>query len=696
VTGAALRSLHGLWRIWFEAGATQQYYPLLHTAFWVEHRLWGDEVLGYHLTNALLHALGACLVVAALRRLSFPAPVLAGLLFALHPVCVESVAWISEQKNTLSAVFYLSSAIAYLHFDETRRRGSFSLALLFYVLALLTKSVTATLPAALLVVLWWRRGRIGWRRDVLPLIPWFAVGTASGLFTAWMEAKFIGAEGADFALGIGPRLLLAGRVIVFYARSLAWPADLMFVYPRWSPGTELAAGAVCLAGVAAVLGSLVLLARRVRGPLAGALFFVGTLFPALGFVNVYPFRFSFVADHFQYLACLGLIVPAAWGLVRLAERIPWGHAARAGLLLAPPAVLGFLTHAQAGTYRDSETLYRTSLARNPAAWLLHYNLAVKLGMGPDHLGEAVSEYEATLRLKPDDWEAHNNLGSALRRVPGREAEAIAHYEEAIRIRPDYAEAQNNLGLALEDAPGRAGEAREHLMAAIRISPDYDVVRCNLGLLLMKNPATLGEAVAQLATAVRLAPQIADYHYALGNALSLEPGRQSEAIDEYREALRLKPEYPEAHSNLGVALARDPGSAEQAVAEFREALRLDPGNAEVHANLANLLSKMPGRDTEAASEYASALRADPSNALFHYGLGLVLSRAPGGRAAAQGEFEAAVRLKPDFAEAHFALAVTLAMGGRRSEAVSHLERALEIKPDFGLAKSALGRLQDSGR
>src|SRR5580700_9103327 len=288
VTSAALRSLHGLWRIWFDLGATQQYYPLLHSAFWLEHRLWGDAVLGYHLANLAQHAVAACLVVLIVRRLALPGAWLAGLVFALHPVCVESVAWISEQKSTLSAVFYLSSAFIYLGFDRTRRRSSYLWAFGLFLCALLTKSVTATLPAALLVVFWWKRGRLDLRRDVRPLLPWFAIAAAAGLFTAWVERTYIGAKGTDFALTWTQRFLLAGRVIWFYAGKVVWPANLIFTYPRWKidagvwwqwlfPAGALAAG-VCLA----------LLARRHRGPLAGFLFFAGTLFPVLGFLNVYP------------------------------------------------------------------------------------------------------------------------------------------------------------------------------------------------------------------------------------------------------------------------------------------------------------------------------------------------------------------------------------------------------------------------
>src|ERR1700677_5184862 len=200
ITKPARESLHGLWRIWFSLGATQQYYPLLHSAFWLEHRFWGDAVLGYHLVNLAQHALAACLVVLIVRRLALPGAWLAGLVFALHPVSVESVAWISEQKGTLSAVFYLASALVYLRFDQTRRRSSYFWALGLFVLAFLSKTVTATLPLALLVIFWWQRGRLGWRRDIRPLLPWIVLGAAAGILTAWVERTFIGAQGPAYAL----------------------------------------------------------------------------------------------------------------------------------------------------------------------------------------------------------------------------------------------------------------------------------------------------------------------------------------------------------------------------------------------------------------------------------------------------------------------------------------------------------------
>ena len=247
ITVPELRSLGGLWRIWTEVGATQQYYPMLHSAFWLEHRLWGDSLVGYHLAAVALHSAAAFLLVLILRRLEVRGALFAGLIFALHPVCVESVAWISEQKNTLSAVFYLASAYVYLRFsrDATRTHATTSVAQPFravdywlsfalFVCALLSKTVTATLPAALLLVLWWRRGRLEWRRDVLPLIPWFVAAAIAGAFTIWFEHDIIGARGADFTLSVVERLLLAGRVIWFYFAKLVWPAGLNFMYPRWT------------------------------------------------------------------------------------------------------------------------------------------------------------------------------------------------------------------------------------------------------------------------------------------------------------------------------------------------------------------------------------------------------------------------------------------------------------------------------
>jgi len=480
VTRPDLRSFSGLARIWTDFGATQQYYPLLHTAFWVEHHLWGNAVVGYHLVNVLLHALSAVLLLSILRRLEIPGALLAAAVFALHPVHVESVAWITEQKNTLSLVFYLAAAYVYLRYDEERRRRDYLRALALFVLGLLTKTVVATLPAALLVVFWWKRGRIAWRRDVLPMVPWLVCGAAAGLVTAWIERSQLGAEGADFVLSPLQRILLAGRVVWFYLGKLAWPAHLTFIYPRWSIDPSASSSYAWALAALAVLAALWAMRRRSRAPLAAALLFVGSLFPVLGFVNVYPFVFSYVADHFQYLPSLAVIAATAAGVTLRARRLdprarPYARAAAAALLM----VLGALTFRQSGVYRDPRTLYETTLARNPACYLCLNNLGTLAAHGGSLEG-ALGYYREALRLKPDSPEAHNNVATALAQS-GQLGEALPHYEQAVRAAPNYVLARVNFGGVLFRL-GRIPEARAQFEAALRVMPDYAPARQNLGVI----------------------------------------------------------------------------------------------------------------------------------------------------------------------------------------------------------------------
>jgi tetratricopeptide (TPR) repeat protein len=495
ITRPDLQSWSGLLRIWTDVHATQQYYPVLHSAFWVEHCLWGDATIGYHLLNVFLHATSCCLVAFILRRLwgsragGSPAAVvppgtewLAALIFAAHPVCVESVAWIAEQKNTLSLVFYLLAVLAYLNFDERRRWASYALASGLFLLALGTKTVTATLPAALLVILWWRKGRLSWRRDVAPLSLWFVLAMAAGLVTAWVERNLIGAEGPSFDLPIGQRLLLPGRVIWFYLGKLFWPSGLIFIYPHWNLAADAAEWYGWLAAALAVTAALWLIRRRSRGPLAGWLFFVGSLAPALGFFNVYPFIYSYVADHFQYLASLGIIVTVAAGIGGFLGRAPPPvravGVALCGLLVGTLAVLA---NRQSASYRDVVTLYRETLARNPACWMAYNNLGVELA-ADGHKAEAITLYEQALRINSNYAEVHNNLAFELEKLPGRGWEALSHYEQALQIKPDYVTAHLNMAEFLARLPGREPEAIVHYEAALRLRPDDAAAHNNLAII----------------------------------------------------------------------------------------------------------------------------------------------------------------------------------------------------------------------
>jgi tetratricopeptide (TPR) repeat protein len=565
VTAPALQSWSGLGRIWFQVGATEQYYPLLHSAFWIEHRLWGDAPIGYHLLNVALHATSAALLLALLRRLAIPGAWLAALVFALHPVCVESVAWISEEKNTLSTVFYLLAALFYLRFEDERRPGRYVLAALFFVLAVLSKTVTATLPAALLVLAWWRKGTLSWRRDAVPLLPWFAFGAAAGLFSGWVERHYIGAEGSAFALTGLERLLLASRATWFYAAKLVWPADLIFFYPRWTITSASAAAYGYLLAVVAAFAVLAAVRSRLRAPLAGALFFVGTLFPTLGFFNVYAFIFSYVADHWQYLASLGLIVPVSAGLTLAGEGVarPMRRAGAAALLL----VLAGLTWRQAGMYSDMVTFYRTTIEKNPGAFQAHSNLGAYLAQ--NKLPGAVAEYEAALKVNPDYVPAHYNLGVALLDA-GRPADAAAHLEKALGTN-HRDEVHQYLGEAYADLH-RDAEAAVQYRIATRLEPDNRAAWLGLGSALARQNQG-PEAAEAFAAAVRALPDDPEQAFALGDELA-KLGQYPPAEAAYRRGLARAPDRVNALVNLGQVLLLE-GQVRAARAQLAEALRLDP-------------------------------------------------------------------------------------------------------------------------
>jgi protein O-mannosyl-transferase len=414
LTSPDLGSLGGLGRIWCEPGARQQYYPLTHTIFWVEHEIWGYAPLPYHLVNILLHAGSALLVWRILQKLEIPGAWLAAGIFALHPVEVESVAWISELKNTLSGVLFLGAALFYLRFDQERSRSTYFGALGLFGLGLLSKTAIAPLPIVLLAIFGWQRGKISWRRDVIPLLPFFAVAIPLGLFTAWVEQKFVGAKGEAFDFGFVERCLIAGRAFWFYLGKLFWPFDLIFIYPRWQISSS--AWWQYLFPTAALLLFAILFAlwKRWRGPLAGMLIFAVMLFPALGFFNVYPFIYSFVADHFQYLASVAVIALVAAGATLSAKNLPPGL--RLLLSLALLACLAALTWHQSRNYTDRETLYRSILQKNPGSWMAHNNLAIVLE-GKGQTSEAVTHYERAAEIYPRYVQARNNLAWVLATSP---------------------------------------------------------------------------------------------------------------------------------------------------------------------------------------------------------------------------------------------------------------------------------------
>jgi hypothetical protein len=406
---ALFQDTSGLRLIWFQPTALQQYYPLSGTTFWLDYQLWKFWTLPYHVENVLLHALAALLFWRLLLRLQLPGAWLASAIFALHPVMVESAAWITERKNVLSLVFYLGALLAYGRYAQwVTRTGEiaplpdssrstwrpslfYGLAFVLFLGALLAKTTTFSLPAAILLIGWWQRGQIRWRADVLPTLPFFALALGLCTVTAWLEKYHVGATGSDFALTFPQRCLVAGRAFWFYLGNLFWPANLCFVYPRWQPNPDL--GWQWLYPVTAIgtLFTLWLIRGRIgRGPVTALLFYVGTLFPVLGFMNAYGMRYSFVWDHWVYLPALGIIALVAALVMRAAEslRTPavvYGFAA----IVLP--VLALLTWRQAGMYTDMETLWRKTLARNPDSSMAHNNLGILL-RNQGHIEEAMEHY----------------------------------------------------------------------------------------------------------------------------------------------------------------------------------------------------------------------------------------------------------------------------------------------------------------
>jgi len=543
IGGPELRTLDGLRRIWFVPRTTQQYYPLLHTSYWLQQKLWGDSITGYHIVNLLLHIGCVVLVLRIVRFLRIPGAELAATIFALHPVNVETVAWIAERKNTLSGVFALAATLWYLRFDENRSRRSYALALGLFLLGLLSKTAIVTLPLALLVIFWWKRGAISWRHDVVPLIPFFFFSAAAGLMTRWVEYGNIGYRARMLDLSLLDRCLIAGRAFWFYLWKLLWPSNLMFVYPRWEISAAVPWQYIFPLAVLVLLGILWSLRRWSRTPLAGVLVYMVLLLPSLGFANIYFFLYSFVADHWQYLACLGIITPCASGIVLLATRLKSGYAwLEPGVTLVIGGVLFLLTWQQSRMYNNAETLYRTTIAHNPACWLAYDHL-VDILYQTNRIPEAMNLFKDELRIKPAV--AHYSLGNALLRK-GRTSEAIDQFTEALRINPDYAEAHNNLGNALL-VTGRTSAAIDQCKEALRIDPTY-----------------------------------AHAHNNLGNALA-QTGRASEAIDHYKQTLRMNPNSADAHSNLGAALALM-GRISEAIEELKAAVRINPNNIDARNNL----------------------------------------------------------------------------------------------------------------
>jgi tetratricopeptide (TPR) repeat protein len=584
----------GLRKLWCTT-EYDEYYPVSYSTIWIERRLWEMTPTGYHVINLILHILEALLIWTILRKLSIPGAFLAALIFIVHPVNVESVAWIAQRRNVVAMLFFLLSILWYLKADistaivgmaparshqgsreQEKTHSSFILhpssfhfwywlSLAAFMSAMLSKGSAAVLPVLLLGIIWWLRSLT--RRDLLRIAPFFLLAVVLTGVNIWFQTHGENIEIRN--AGFTERLLGAGGVVWFYLYKALLPFDLAFIYPPWH--IEVGDPQWWLPLLAALAVTAVLWRYR-KGwsrPLLFAWgFFCVSLAPVMGFTDVGFMKYSLVADHYQHIAVIGVIALAAagWSI--------WHERARNTTLRVTTAVavvamctLAFLTWHQSMLYRDKIMLYQDTLEKNPGCWMIHNNLGQSLVDAGQPL-EAIKHYEQALRLNANDFETNNNLGNALIRI-GRLQEAIKYCEEALRLKPDCPEIHYNLGNALAQSD-RPQEAIEHYQKALSLKPDYHEVHNNLGITLLKTGRTQ-EAIEHFEQALRLKPDYADAHLNLGVALA-NAGRLQEAIEHFEQALRLKSDFTNVYYNLALAYARMQQSSE-AIDAARKGLEL---------------------------------------------------------------------------------------------------------------------------
>ncbi len=649
----------GFWRVWVNS-SQPDYVPMTSSTLWLEWRLWGMNPTGYHVANLALHIAACLLLWLLLKSLSIPGAFLAALLYAIHPVNVESVAWVEQRKDTLSTVLALLSILGYIKSDfpspSTANRlyppGAgrwFWLALLSFVLAMFSKGSVATLPVLLLLVAWWKSGRLT-VRDLLRSAPFFVVSAVLTPVIIWFVAHGTGVAPRDAT--IVQRALQAGAVVWFYLSKALAPIKLIFFYPLWNIQTSDLRWWLPLA--AALVVSFLLVWRCLKSPhsnwvpalLFAWAFFCVALAPAMGFFDPGYMRFSLVADHYQHLALLAVVSLLAAGIST------WHARVRDGLQAAVAAVAVVLVGSFTVLTWQQSHLYDNEI----------------------HM------YEATLKENPDCWMAHINFGAALL-TTGRSAESLQHMNEALRLAPESAEAQHNLANALA-ATGRPEEAIEHFKQALRLRPDYVKTYCNLGSVLLA-AGRFEDAIANFQHALQLDPNYAEADYYLANALT-RSGHPDEALAYYQQAVHINPNYAEAHNTLGSVLIQS-GHLQEALDHYQQALRSKPDFAEAHNNLAIALASS-GRASEAIEHFQQAIQLEPKKGDTHYNLGVILANT-GRLPEAVDQLVEALRLDPSRLQAYAKLATAYAQLQRPADAIAAAEKGLETARASGQGQLA---------
>jgi len=576
----------GFKEIWTTSAADIS--PLTRSTFWLEHALWGLAPLPYHLVNVLLHGACAVMLWRVLRSLRAPGAWLSAALWALHPVEVESVAWITEMKNTESGLFFLLSILFFLRWLRARdingRTGggwNYALTLLFAALAMASKSSTVILPVVLCLCAWWVEGRWQWR-NLARVAPTFLMSIAASALAIWTQKLALAmATDPQWVRTWPQRLAAAGDAVWFYLGKLLWPHPLITIYPRWKIDAGQWFSYLPLLAVIMVLFVLWLKRESWSRPWFFVFaYFLAALFPVLGLVDNPIFRYSLVFDHFQYLASMGPLALAGAGMVRLADFAILSRAWLQGTLCAGLLlILGTLSWQRAWVYESDETLWTDTLARNPNCWLGHTNLgSALLPMG--QMDEAIAQYQIALEIDPNLVQSHNNLGLALLKK-GQLDEAMTQFQKSLEINPNDADADNSLGMVFLQK-GQVDEAMAQFQKALEIDPNRADAHNNIGCIVLKK-GQVDEAMAQFQKALEIKPNYAEAHLNLGNAF-FKKGQEDEAIDQFQKALEINPNLAEVHNSLGFVLYQK-GQVDEAIAQFQEAVRLKPDYVDAQKNLA---------------------------------------------------------------------------------------------------------------
>ena len=533
----------GLKDVWTSALAI--YYPLVLTTWWVLHKLVGLNPLPYHLLNLTLHAGSALLLWHILHRLKVRAAWMGAFLWLLHPVMVQSVAWITELKNTQSCFFYLLSIAIFLKaYEQQPAKRLFALSLMSFALAITSKPSTVMLPLVLALCLWWKNKGLT-KRDLLLLLPFVLISVTAAAWTIVEQRFHSGAAGTDWNLATPQRLVVAGRAVWFYLGKLIWPHPLIFIYPRWR--IEALRPFDFFPLFTAIAGLLFLWFKR-NGPLRpvffAAAYFVVSLFPVMSFFNVYFFIYSFVSDHFQYLASMGPLALAASAASAAVQRWRRPEVLAGSLAAAVLLVLGTLTWQQTLKYRDIETLYRTTIEQDPHSWMAQFNLGLIL-LKRNETDAGINYVRSAAMERPSDPKINDTVGSALRQS-GRLDEAITYYQKAAQADPNDLAAHVGLAATFQQ----------------KQEPDL--------------------AITEYQKALHLKPGSPEIHEDLAGLL-FEQGRSDEALLHIQQTIKAKPDSANAHTILGNILMVK-NLTDQAIAEYLRAIELDPNNADAHYNL----------------------------------------------------------------------------------------------------------------